>query len=194
MTSAPCYLNPVHLRLAALHVRQGGLIAYPTEAVYGLGCDPWNEAAVLRLLELKHRPMAKGLILIAADAGQLEPFIDLDALDAARRATVLRTWPGPHTWLVPARPGTPAWLRGRHDTLAVRVTAHPLAAALCRTAASALVSTSANPATRPPARSAMQVRTMFGAQVDYILPGRCGPSLKPTEIRDARTGRVVRAG
>lgn len=193
MKSHPC-ISPVHLRLAARHVHQGGLIAYPTEAVYGLGCDPWSEAAVLRLLELKNRPMEKGLILIAADIIQLEPFVDFDALNEAQRDAVLNTWPGPHTWLMPVRPHTPRWLRGRHETLAVRVTAHPLAAALCRATGSALVSTSANPATRPPARSAFGVRMMFGERVDYIVPGRCGPSLKPTEIRDARSGNLVRPG
>nr|MDQ2696242.1 Sua5/YciO/YrdC/YwlC family protein [Pseudomonadota bacterium] len=124
------------LRQAARILRQGGVIAYPTEAVYGLGCDPRNRRAVQRLLEIKRRPPAKGLILIAADLAQLEPFID--PLPPDRRRLLDAAWPGPVTWLVPAR-RAPVWLRGNHPTLAVRVTAHPLAAALCRAFGGAVV-------------------------------------------------------
>jgi L-threonylcarbamoyladenylate synthase len=146
---------------------------------------------VRRILEIKRRPERKGLILIAADLIQLSPFVE--SLSPARMSDVLRTWPGPVTWLLPVRAGTPAWLTGDHDTLAVRVTAHPLAAALCRTAASALVSTSANRSGLGPARTALQVRLQLGRDVDYILPGTCGKRAQPSTIRDGRTGVIVRA-
>jgi len=178
------------LRRAAHCVAAGGLIAYPTEAVFGLGCDPRNREAVRRLLAIKRRPVEKGLILIAAAFAQLEPFVA--ALDAARMQVVFATWPGPVTWLLPARRGTPEWLRGRHATLAVRVTAHPLAAALCVAAGSALVSTSANISQRPPARTALAVRRAFGSGVDCILAGHCGPRTRPSTIRDGVTGEVIR--
>ncbi|HXH04493.1 MAG TPA: Sua5/YciO/YrdC/YwlC family protein [Candidatus Competibacteraceae bacterium] len=181
----------LHIKTAVRVVHAGGLIAYPTEAVYGLGCDPGDATAVARLLGLKRRPPGKGLILIAAELAQLEPF--LLPLSSADRATVMATWPGPVTWLLPVRPEVPRWLRGDHDTLAVRVTAHPLAAALCRACGSALVSTSANRSGHPPARSALQVRLRLGKAVDYVLPGATGGAAKPTEIRDLRSGRVVRA-
>ncbi|MBP8284057.1 MAG: Sua5/YciO/YrdC/YwlC family protein, partial [Chromatiaceae bacterium] len=116
------------LRLAAHWIKAGGVVAYPTEAVYGLGCDPWNGEATRRILTLKQRPESKGLILIAAAIQQLTPFVEL--LEAERMEAILASWPGPHTWLLPARPEVPSWLRGEHATLAVRVTAHPLAAAL----------------------------------------------------------------
>ena len=183
-------MNRLRLHAAARVVRAGGLIAYPTEAVYGLGCDPRDERAVRRLLVLKRRSMHKGLILIAADLAQLEPF--LQPLTHADRARLAATWPGPRTWLVPARPTTPCWLRGRHDTLAVRVTAHPLAAALCRACGRPLVSTSANRSGRPPAHTALAVRRQLGRDLDYLLPGPTGGAVKPTEIRDLRTGLVVR--
>lgn len=179
------------LRTAARCIRGGGILAYPTEAVYGLGCDPWDQAAVRRLLAIKRRPEHKGLILIAAGFDQLEPFVE--PLDAARMLAVLATWPGPNTWLLPARAGTPGWLRGRHTTLAVRVTAHPIAAALCATAGSALVSTSANISDHPPARTPLQVRSALGHQVDIVLAGRCGTRARPSTIRDGRTGMVIRA-
>lgn len=185
-------MNPLRLRAAARIAQAGGLIAYPTEAVYGLGCDPRNEAAVRRLLALKRRPMHKGLILIAADFAQLAPF--LQPLTAADHARLAATWPGPYTWLIPARPDTPRWLRGRHETLAVRVTAHPLAAALCRACGHPLVSTSANFSGRPPARSALAVRRQLGTAMDYLLPGPTGGAAQPTEIRDLRSGRRVRRG
>jgi len=183
-------VNGPRLRAAARAVRAGGVIAYPTEAVFGLGCDPRDERAVRRLLAIKRRPARKGLILIAADFAQLEPF--LQPLSPSDRARLPVTWPGPHTWLVPARRTTPRWLRGRHDTLAVRVTAHPLAAALCRACGHPLVSTSANPGGRPPARSALAVRRRLGHLLDCILAGPTGGAAQPTAIRDLRTGRRVR--
>lgn len=168
------------------------MVAYPTEAVFGLGCDPLDGAAVDRLLALKGRPAAKGLILIAAAFQQILPFVE--PLDPALTAHIQATWPGPVTWLLPARPAVPHWLRGGHDTIAVRVTAHPPAAALCETFGGALVSTSANRAGHPPARSPLAVRRTFGDGLDYILHAPLGGLLRPTEIRDGRTGAVVRAG
>ncbi|MBK8535007.1 MAG: threonylcarbamoyl-AMP synthase [Candidatus Competibacteraceae bacterium] len=184
-------MNPLPIKAAVRVIRAGGLIACPTEAVYGLGCDPRNEQAVQKLLTLKRRPMHKGLILIAADFAQLAPF--LQPLSSADFAQLAATWPGPHTWLIPARTDTPRWLRGRHDTLAVRVTAHLLAAALCRACGHPLVSTSANFSRRPPARTALAVRRQLGRQIDYLLPGPTGGAAKPTEIRDLRSGQRVRA-
>ncbi len=180
------------MREAATRVRQGGVVAYPTEAVYGLGCDPRNEPAVRRILALKGRPWDKGLILIAADPDQLTPFVL--PMDEALAARVGPTWPGPVTWLLPARPETPTWLRGAHETLACRVTAHPVARRLCTLAGTALVSTSANPAGAPPARSAAEVARYFPDGLDAIVEGPVDTDARPTEIRDARTGRVLRPG
>ncbi|HEC18715.1 MAG TPA: tRNA threonylcarbamoyladenosine biosynthesis protein RimN [Gammaproteobacteria bacterium] len=183
-------MNRWQLSQAARIIHSGGVIAYPTEAVFGLGCDPLNPEAVAHLLALKQRPMNKGLILIAADLAQLSPFIaPLSAEDEAQLAT---TWPGPHTWLVPVRADTPRWLRGRHETIAVRVTAHPIAAALCRAAGQALVSTSANPAGSPPAITPMQVRRYFPDTLDALLHGPLGAETGPTPIRDLTTKKLIR--
>ena len=145
-----------------------------------------------RLLALKRRSAHKGLILIAADFAQLAPF--LRPLTPAELGWLHASWPGPHTWLVPARSGTPRWLRGRHDTLAVRVTAHPLAAALCRVCGHPLVSTSANLSGRPPARSALAAHRQLGRHLDALLPGPTGGAAQPTAIRNLRTGRTIRGG
>ncbi len=185
-------MNRLRLQIAVRVIRAGGLIAYPTEAVYGLGCDPRNERAVIRLLALKRRSIHKGLILIASDFAQIEPY--LQPLASSDRARLEATWPGPQTWLIPARTTAPRWLRGRHDTLAVRVTAHPLAAALCRACGHPLVSTSANRSGRPPARTALAVRRQLGDRLDDLLPGPTGGAVKPTAIQDLRSGQVVRSG
>ncbi len=179
------------LREAVHALRRGGVIAYPTEAVYGLGCNPLDPDAVARLLSLKQRPAAKGVILIASDFAQLQPY--LAPLDGALQQQVSASWPGPVTWLLPARSDTPYWLRGGHDSLAVRVTAHPAAAALCAAFGGAIVSTSANIGGQRPARSPLAVRRVFGDQLDFILHAPLGGLDRPTEIRDGRSGRVVRA-
>lgn len=188
----PALPQPWRLRLAVRWLRAGGVIAYPTEAVYGLGCDPLDRRAVQRILDIKRRPLAAGLILIAADFFQVEDF--LLPLPPALRRRVFATWPGPVTWLLPCRPEAPVWLRGRHDSLAVRVTAHPTAAALCTRFGGALVSTSANPRGRNPARTPLQVRRYFGGTVDHVLTAPLGGQARPSEIRDGRTLAVVRAG
>jgi L-threonylcarbamoyladenylate synthase len=181
-----------HIKRAAAILHQGGIVAYPTEGVWGLGCDPDNGDAVMRLLDIKQRDWRKGLILIAASFEQLAPYIAAPPPKVLKRLRA--TWPGPVTWLLPARESTPSWLRGAHRTLAVRVTAHPAAAALCRRFGGALVSTSANLAGRPAARSHLRVLRRFGDAVDYIVPGATGGLMRPTEIRDASSGAVVRAG
>jgi len=177
--------------VAARILANGGVVSYPTEAVYGLGCDPWSQDAVERIVAIKGRGPAKGLILIASNITQLLPFVE--PLPASRMAEILATWPGPNTWLLPARSTTPSWLTGSFDTLAVRITAHPLAGGLCRAYGGALVSTSANRTERPPARSAFEVRLALDQLPDFILAGPCGGASRPSTIRDGRTGAVLRA-
>ena len=171
-------------------VRGGGIVAYPTEAVYGLGCDPFNPTAVYRLLALKKRPVSKGLILISDRFERLLPL--LGKLPEKRLEAIKATWPGPVTWVMPAAAGVAPWLTGEHSTLAVRVTAHPLAAALCRAIESPLVSTSANQSQHPPARTPLEVLLRCDSQVDFILHGATGQQQRPTQIRDAVTDRILR--
>lgn len=175
------------LALAVGALRRGGIIAYATESCFGLGCDPRDRRAVLRLLKLKHRAYNKGLILIAADAQQLTPYV----AHFPRKA--LASWPGPHTWLLSPKATAPPWIRGHHPRIAVRVTQHAQAAALCRAASMALISTSANRTGERPARSYRQVLRRFGTELDYVLPGRIGKLRSPTPITDAVTGEIVRA-
>ena len=184
-------MSRIHLETAARVLHRGGLIAYPTEAVYGLGCLPGERRAVERLLDIKNRSWRKGFSLIAAGLDQIEPLVELPAGPLADE--LRRSWPGPVTWVLNARPGIPFWLTGGRDTLAVRVTGHALSRRLCETAASPLISTSANRSRRPPLRRHLHVRREFGTRVDYVLTGELGGMAKPTMIRDGRTGDILRA-
>lgn len=188
MSTAPV---PLRLRLAQQVLSVGGVIACPTEAVWGLSCDPQNRWAVQRLLALKGRSPAKGLILVAANEQQLE-FL-LAGLEEDKRRAMSECWPGPSTWLVPHRGRVSAWIHGEHDTVAVRVSDHPVVAALCTAWGGPLVSTSANPAGCRPPRAGFQVRRYFGDLLDYILPGAVGDSCRPTQIRDLASGRIIRS-
>ena len=170
-------------------VFDGGVIAYPTEAVWGLGCDPWNEAAVDRLLALKNRPVHKGLILVAAEIEQFD-FL-LDDLPDIWQERLAASWPGPNTWLVPHQDRLPEWVTGAHDSVALRVSDHPQVRALCRLTGP-LISTSANPAGRPAARSRLRVEQYFPGELDKVLGGALGGRKNPSLIRDLRTGDVVR--
>ena len=183
--------SPLHVARAARVVLAGGVIAYPTEAVFGLGCLPERRDAVERLLEIKRRSWRKGLLLIGADLAQLERFVVLPP--EPRRSEIFASWPGPVTWVLEARPRAPRWISGGRDTIAVRLTDHPIARLLCAAASRALVSTSANLSRRPPLRDLRRVRRALGRQVDYVLAGELGGLANPTVIKDGRSGEILRA-
>jgi len=184
-------ISGLHIGRAARTVLAGGVIAYPTEAVFGLGCLPQHREAVERLLAIKQRSWSKGLLLIGADLAQLERFVVLP--EEPRRREILASWPGPVTWVLAARPAVPRWVSGDHATVAVRLTDHPLARALCERIGQALISTSANVHGRPPLKSLLHVRRELGRAVDYVLAGSVGGLQNPTVIKDGRTGRVLRS-
>jgi L-threonylcarbamoyladenylate synthase len=167
---------------------EGGLIAYATESCFGLGCDPMNQQAVRRILRLKGRGAAKGLILIAANRRQLRPYAQRRAIEAAWHAG---KWPGPVSWVLPAARTCPRWLTGGRDTVAVRITAHHDAAAACRQAARALVSTSANRSGEAPATKARECERLFGRTV-RVLPGTIGRRRRPSTLIDFASGKILR--
>lgn len=183
--------SSIHLACATRALHHGGTIACPTEAVWGLSCDPFDARAVGHLLDLKRRPVEKGLILVASHIDQLA-FL-LDEITEQQRALLEASWPGPATWLVPHRGRVPPWISGDFTTVAVRVSAHTGVSALCDSWSGPLVSTSANPAGGRPALHGFQVRRYFGRGVDYVLPGSLGASSSPTSITDLTTGETIRA-
>lgn len=173
------------------HLHMGDLIAYPTESVFGIGCDPFNADAVARLLQAKQRPLGKGFILVGHSFEQLE-FLT-NPIDPGQLTQVLATWPGPVTWIFPASKEAPKWITGDYDTIAIRVSNHPIIQRLCREYNQPIVSTSANKAGQIPATSADTVKLTFGNQVIMTIDGKLGGLAKPTTIRDALTGEILRA-
>lgn len=176
-------------RRIAAHLKRGGLIAYPTESCYGLGCDPRNRNAVLKLLRLKQRPQNKGLILIASHYHQVARYLKALTLDEQEK--LRRDGAQAITYLMPAKPSCPHWLRGAHDTLAVRFSAHRQAVALCKSLDMALVSTSANRSGQRPAKTYAQCQRLFGRKV-RVLQGRVGRRKKPSTIRAWAGDRIIR--
>jgi L-threonylcarbamoyladenylate synthase len=177
------------MQKARARLMRGGVIAYATESCFGLGCDPRNTQALKRVLAIKARPNHKGLIVIASDLDQLRGLVL--PLSAGQRAELLRYWPGHYTFLLAADPRVPQVLRGHHDKIAVRITAHGQAAALCRMLGSPLVSTSANRAGKKSLRTARECQRAFGPGV-LTLPGLIGKRRKPSTIIDLATGQVLR--
>lgn len=175
-------------------LKRGDVIAYPTEGVFGVGCDPDNLDAIKRLLSVKARNKSKGLILIAANVSQLEPYIDVKSLTEEAWAEVLASWPGPVTWVVPAKKNVTDWITGQFDTIAVRVSAHPDVQRLCLAYGKPITSTSANLSGKEPCRTSEEIVTQLGHYISYILDGNTGGRDLPTEIRDARSGKVLRQG
>lgn len=178
---------------AAALLHAGGVLAYPTEGVFGFGCDPHDRNAFERLFALKGRPATQGVLLIAATVAQVEPYIDLVRVPVHVLAEVKASWPGPHTWVFPRGPDVPDWIAGAHDGIALRVTAHPPTAALCRAFGAPIVSTSANPHGEPPARDLDTLDRWFGDRLDGALDAPLGGLGRPTIIRDALSGAIIRA-
>ena len=179
-----------HIHRAVQAVKQGGLIAYPTEGVYGLGCSPFDHHACQRLYQLKQRPANKPFLWVANCFDHVADFIDTQALPDLN--AILATWPGAVTWIFPLSQ------RGKmqlptYDTLAVRISAHPIVQALCQALAAPLISTSANLAGKPALCTTQTVNAQFANQVDYIVPGSIGDLTGPTPIYDAMTHRILRS-
>lgn len=182
-------MRAFQLRRAVNALHQGKVIAYPTEAVYGVGCDPDNELALIELFLMKRRPLDKGVILIAAEFNQLQDYIA--PLAPKVLAKLSASWPGPHSWVVPAQAHVSDLITGGRSTVAVRVTAHPVASALCRAFGGPIVSTSANIHGLAPAVSGYQVRWQL-PDVAVVVDGSCDRQAKPSSIRDALTGDIIR--
>ena len=185
-------MSSTDIAQAAEIVSRGGVVAYPTEACYGIGCDPFNRIAVQRILRIKSRPAGMGFILIADSIAKVAPLLDIR--DQSILEKPLASWPGPYTWIFPAAPRVNNYAASPNRTRAVRVTAHPIAKRICRLLGGALVSTSANRHGCKPLRSSHDVMRCVGGELDFVVRGPVGRQKRPTEIRDAATGRTIRSG
>ncbi|RLV60890.1 threonylcarbamoyl-AMP synthase [Parashewanella curva] len=173
-------------------INAGGIIAYPTEGVYGLGCDPDNVGSIERLLTIKQRPWEKGLIIVASRFEQLADYVDFSQLTDEQINTIKSHWPGAVTQIMPAKQSVSTKLKGQFDTIAIRISAHPTVIELCNSLGKPLVSTSANIAGEPPAMSGDEIEAQFSEQIDALIEGELGGRKQPSTIIDARTGQVLR--
>lgn len=177
----------------ATTLHDGGLVAYPTEAVFGLGCDPYNEAAVRRICALKAREVEQGLLLVAGHVTQIRAWVDWSSVPKAILQRVQTSWPGPTTWILPRGAAVPRWVTGDREGIAVRVTAHLPTATLCNAFGGAVISTSANPHGHAPARDTDGLLQYFAGKVDAVLDEQVGNAAAPSQIIDALTGKIIRS-
>ncbi|OOF58059.1 Sua5/YciO/YrdC/YwlC family protein [Rodentibacter myodis] len=174
-------------------LQQNQVIAYPTEAVFGLGCNPFSESAVKKLLDLKQRPIEKGLILVAPSLRYFDAFIDFSRLNTSHLDLLKGEYDHPITWVVPAKSDMPNFLTGKFEGIAVRLSHHPSIKALCEATGFALTSTSANLTGKSPCRTADEVRSQFGGDFP-VLDEAVGGAKNPSEIRDLLTNQLFRQG
>ncbi|WGE75779.1 Sua5/YciO/YrdC/YwlC family protein [Actinobacillus equuli] len=174
-------------------LKQNSVVAYPTEAVFGLGCNPNNESAVRALLKLKKRPEEKGLILIAPTKELLLPYIDESKLTAVHWQIFETPSEQAITWVMPAKKEVPQYLTGQFDTIAVRLCRIPAVIELCERTGFALTSTSCNLTGQEPCRTADEVKLQFGVDFPVLEADTVGKT-NPSEIRDIFTQHIFRQG
>lgn len=191
------------LDLACDWLKKGNLLAYPTEAVWGIGCDPFNEQAVRQILTIKHRPIEKGMIVIAPTLASIQPF--LQNLSTGNHQAILSSWQNVDnqatTWLFPIphdlSVNIPDWVTGGRESLAIRVIAHPTIAKLCQNLISPhnpygfVISTSCNPSGELPAKNFAQAQSYFGESVGYLVDTTLNFT-QPSQIKNALNGELVR--
>ena len=180
------------IKSAARYLREGDVIAYPTESVFGFGCDPFNHEAITTLLQLKNRPFYKGFILVAANWDQVESLTQ--QISPMLLWQIQNSWPGPITWVFPASKEVPEWIKGNNENVAIRISDHPVIHDICEEFGGPIVSTSANASGEIPTRDYNTTKMAYGDKVAYIVPGKTGNLKKPTTICDAITGDTLRQG
>ena len=190
MTSVLTEQERQSVRGAVVALGDGGVIAYPTEHCFGLGCDPRNAKSIERLLKIKQRAKSQGVILIAADLEQVALYGDLSQVPNVE--TVTDSWPGANTWLLPTKPAVSDWVRGRHTSIAIRIPGLPLARALCHEFGHPIVSTSANRHGEPALLNYVDVVEQLGKELDYIVDAPVAGASRPSVIRDALSGQILR--
>ena len=168
---------------------QDKVFAYPTEGVWGLGCNPFSEKAVKKLINLKKRPKNKGIIVLAGSLQQLLPFTQ--HLSEKLKKRMNSKWPGPHTWLVPSSPDIPKWLIGPTGLVALRLSDHKTVIELTESLNMPICSSSANISGQEPAKNSDEIRTFFGNKV-LIIEGELGGLKKPTPVQNLESKEWLR--
>lgn len=190
-------LSQASLSSIVSQYEHGQVFAYPTEAVFGLGCDPLNEKAVRSILALKERPEEKGLIIVASKVEQILPYVDLRLLPDETQQKIMATWPGPVTWLLPKSAHTPNWVSGASSMVAIRVSSHPIVQTICDALDKPMISTSANPAGKEPAKTINEVQQYFKHAITNkmltLIEGKLGEQDSPSKIYHSLTMETIRS-
>lgn len=178
---------------AAAWLRQGQLVAFPTDTVYGVGAAAFNAAAIERLYQAKQRPVSKGIPILLADPADLEKVTQ--AVPATVHSLMARYWPGPLTLIVPRQPDLPANI-SPNDSIAVRIPDCAVARDLIRAAGGAVAATSANQSGQPPAQTGAEALAALAGLVTAVLDDGPTPGGVPsTIIRFVDGGlRIIREG
>jgi len=187
------------VRTAVAVLRRGGVIAYPTETTYGLGCDPRNTKAVTEIFRIKGRENNKPLLLVASSVSQVRQVADL--VRATQWVAPMRYWPGPLTLVLPAKTGTRlVKALMPHGEVAIRVSSSSFVQALCRSFGFPIVSTTANRSGKPDCRSGKAVIKIFRDRkhqphliIDLGALSRCKPSTV-ARVREDGTIQILRQG
>jgi L-threonylcarbamoyladenylate synthase len=180
------------IQTAAQIVEKGGVVVYPTDTVYGLGCSPFKEDAVQRIFKIKGE-RNKPLPILASGIGEIEKIAQIPE---KARELAKRFWPGPLTMVLPKKPSLPNIVTLNLNSVAVRVPNHDIALALIRISGGLLVGTSANKSGRKPPRTALEATDQIGREVDLILDAGQTPIGESSTILDL-TGekpRILRHG
>jgi L-threonylcarbamoyladenylate synthase len=176
------------IRHAVHLIRQGGIIAYPTETVYGLGCDPFNASAVEQLNNIKHRTPDKQFILLAGNIEQIEQLV---FISEQQQNTIMQKHE-PTSWVVDAKPSVPTWLCSDKNTVTVRISQQSEVQRLCHELGHAIISTSANLSTKKPAKNALELHKYFHFSLDKILANNKKLDAKPSKIIRLCDNHVIR--
>ncbi|MEE3003380.1 MAG: L-threonylcarbamoyladenylate synthase [Pseudomonadota bacterium] len=180
----------IEIEKAILALQREQVIAYPTESMYGLGCDIYSQDALLRIIKLKKRDASKGLIVVAANWQQVENLTE--KLPESDYREIFNTWPGATTWVFPAKSEVPQLVTGSKKTIAIRISSNPFVQELCKGFKGPIISTSANIQGHPPAISMQETFAVFGNKIDCYVPGKIGENKKASKIIDAQTKIVLR--
>ena len=176
------------IRHAAHIIRQGGIIAYPTDTVYGLGCDPFNPNAVAQLNNIKQRKSDKQFILLASDIEQIKPL----AFITEQQQSSIMQQQEPTSWIAEAKPSAPVWLCSDEHTVTFRISQHSEAQHLCHTLGHAIISTSANLSKKSPAKNALELHKHFHFSLDKILASNQKLNAKPSKIIRLCDNHIIR--
>lgn len=176
------------IRLAAQQIKYGGIIAYPTDTIYGLGCDPYNIEAVENLNLIKQRPLNKQFILLAGQFNQIAPLIIVNS----EQKKLVEDTTESISWIADASSTAPSWLIGKTNTLTVRISQNEIVKKLCNALGHAIISTSANLSGKLPATNSLTIRKYFGARLNHSLATNKKLKAKPSKIIRLCDNRVIR--